>query len=59
MALQAAIIGCGRPWKADGATGFGMSHQHAFALKKAGVEVALLAVILKRNQHWQRICKML
>jgi predicted dehydrogenase len=27
--FRVGIIGCGRPWKADGATGFGMSHQHA------------------------------
>lgn len=27
--FRVGIIGCGRPWKSDGATGFGMSHSHA------------------------------
>lgn len=27
--LRVGIIGCGRPWKTAGATGFGMSHWHA------------------------------
>lgn len=49
MALQAAIIGCGRPWKTDGSTGFGMSHQHVVALKKAGVEIAAAADINEEN----------
>lgn len=26
---RVGIIGCGRPWKSEGATGFGMSHAHA------------------------------
>ena len=26
---RVGIIGCGKPWKAEGATGFGMSHAHA------------------------------
>lgn len=26
---QVGIIGCGKPWRAEGATGFGMSHAHA------------------------------
>ncbi len=49
MTLRAAIIGCGRPWKSDGATGFGMSHAHAFALKKAGVELVAAADISEEN----------
>jgi UDP-N-acetylglucosamine 3-dehydrogenase len=27
--LRVGIIGCGRPWKSEGASGFGMSHFHA------------------------------
>jgi UDP-N-acetylglucosamine 3-dehydrogenase len=27
--FQVGIIGCGKPWKSEGATGFGMSHAHA------------------------------
>ena len=26
---QVGIIGCGKPWRSEGATGFGMSHAHA------------------------------
>ena len=26
---KVGIIGCGRPWKSAGATGFGMAHMHA------------------------------
>ena len=29
MTYQVGIIGCGRPWKSEGATGFGMSNAHA------------------------------
>ncbi len=49
MALQAAVIGCGRPWKADGSTGFGMSHKHVLALQKLGVEVVAAADISEEN----------
>ncbi len=49
MALRAAIIGCGRPFKSDGSTGFGMSHAHAVALKKAGVELVAAADISEEN----------
>ena len=27
--LRVGIIGCGRPWKSEGASGFGMAHAHA------------------------------
>ena len=29
MSYQVGIIGCGKPWRSEGATGFGMSHAHA------------------------------
>lgn len=40
------IIGTGRPWKAEGATGFGMSHDHIRGYQKTGrVELAAIADI--------------
>ena len=36
MTLRVGIIGCGRPWRSEGATGFGMSHQHAFGYRETG-----------------------
>jgi len=32
--LKVAVIGCGRPWQTEGATGFGMAHQHVIGLLK-------------------------
>lgn len=29
VTLRVGIIGCGRPWRREGATGFGMGHAHA------------------------------
>jgi predicted dehydrogenase len=31
-----AVIGAGRPWKTEGATGFGMSHRHWIGFKSTG-----------------------
>lgn len=40
------IIGCGRPWKTPGATGFGMSHRHMWGYKLCpDVELVALADI--------------
>ena len=33
MSYKVGFIGCGRPWRSDGATGFGMSHAHAQGYK--------------------------
>ncbi len=33
---KVALIGCGRPWKADGATGFGMAHRHMVGYANSG-----------------------
>ncbi len=33
---RVAIIGCGRPWKTEGSTGFGMSRAHARGLLASG-----------------------
>jgi len=27
--FRVGIIGCGRPWRSEGASGFGMGHAHA------------------------------
>jgi UDP-N-acetylglucosamine 3-dehydrogenase len=33
--FRVGIIGCGKPWKTDGSTGFGMSHQHVIGYKQS------------------------
>ncbi len=33
---KVAVIGCGRPWKAEGATGFGMAHRHWAGFRAQG-----------------------
>lgn len=40
---KVALIGCGRPWRAEGATGFGMAHRH-MAGYAATVRCELVAV---------------
>ncbi len=43
---RVGIIGTGRPWKSDGATGFGMSHWHAEGYKASpDAEIVALADI--------------
>lgn len=49
MSLKYAIIGCGKPWKSEGSTGFGMSHQHALGFKAAGCSLVALADIREEN----------
>src|SRR5262245_53960723 len=34
--LTVAVIGAGRPWRTEGATGFGMPHRHWIAFKTTG-----------------------
>ena len=41
---KVALIGCGRPWKADGATGFGMAHRHMAGYANTG-RCTLVAVV--------------
>ena len=41
--FKVGFIGCGRPWKSDGATGFGMSHAHAQGYK-ASPDCAITAL---------------
>ncbi|MCC9074563.1 Gfo/Idh/MocA family oxidoreductase [Litorilinea aerophila] len=51
MALfRVGIIGCGRPWRSEGATGFGMSHAHALGYKASpDAEIVALADINLEN----------
>ncbi len=47
---RVGIIGCGKPWRSDGATGFGMSHQHAFGYAASGkAQIVALADISAEN----------
>ena len=47
---QVGIIGCGKPWKSDGATGFGMSHAHAKGYNTSpDARIVALADIVEEN----------
>ncbi len=52
---RVGIIGCGRPWRAEGATGFGMSHQHAegYAASADTTLVALADISLENARAFQ------
>jgi len=50
MTYQVGIIGCGRPWRTDGATGFGMSNAHAAGyIASPDAEIVALADINMAN----------
>ncbi len=55
MSYQVGIIGCGKPWRSDGATGFGMSHAHAEGYKASPdcKIVALADIVLENAQAFQ------
>jgi predicted dehydrogenase len=47
---RVGIIGCGKPWRAEGATGFGMSHAHAEGYKASpDCRIVALADISEEN----------
>lgn len=47
---QVGIIGCGKPWKTEGATGFGMSNRHADGYNShPDTEIIALADIVEEN----------
>ncbi|HWQ15080.1 MAG TPA: Gfo/Idh/MocA family oxidoreductase [Roseiflexaceae bacterium] len=47
---RVGIIGCGKPWRSEGATGFGMSHQHAEGYKASpDARIVALADISEEN----------
>jgi len=52
---RVGIIGCGRPWKSEGASGFGMSHFHAkgYAQSPHAEIVALADVVLEHAAAFQ------
>ena len=48
--FRVGIIGAGRPWQTDGATGFGMSHQHAEGYKRSGkCQIVAVADLVEEN----------
>ena len=48
--FRVGIIGCGRPWKSDGATGFGMSNAHADGYDRSSdAEIVALADVNREN----------
>jgi UDP-N-acetylglucosamine 3-dehydrogenase len=47
---RVAVIGCGKPWKAEGSTGFGMSHAHVHGYLETGVcDLVAVADIVCEN----------
>ena len=54
-AYRVGIIGCGRPWKSEGASGFGMGHAHArgYAAAPAATLVALADVSEENARAFQ------
>ncbi len=55
--FRVGIIGCGRPWKTQGATGFGMSHQHALGYEASPDTkiVALADINLENAKAFQAV----
>ena len=55
--FRVGIIGCGRPWKSEGATGFGMSHCHAkgYADSPHAKIVALSDLVIEHAEAFQAI----
>jgi predicted dehydrogenase len=50
--LRIGIIGCGRPWRTEGATGFGMGHAHAKGYKELpDCEIVACADIVRDNAY--------
>ena len=48
--FRVGIIGCGRPWKSQGASGFGMSHFHAHGYTaSADATIVVLADTSRRH----------
>jgi predicted dehydrogenase len=48
--FRVGIIGCGRPWRSEGATGFGMSHFHAQGYEASpDAKIVALADISEEN----------
>jgi len=53
--FRVGIIGCGKPWKSDGSTGFGMSRHHGNGYLTAGCRIVALADLSHENaEAYQR-----
>ncbi len=49
---RVGFIGCGRPWKSEGASGFGMSNAHADGYNASpDAKIVALADIVEENAH--------
>jgi predicted dehydrogenase len=55
VTYRVGIIGCGRPWKSEGASGFGMGHTHArgYAASPDAQIVALADINLENARAFQ------
>jgi predicted dehydrogenase len=55
--FRVGIIGCGRPWKSEGATGFGMSnyHAHGYTASPDAAIVALADLNLDNARAFQAV----
>jgi UDP-N-acetylglucosamine 3-dehydrogenase len=53
--FRVGIIGCGRPWRSEGASGFGMSHYHALGYTQSpdAAIVALADISLENARAFQ------
>jgi predicted dehydrogenase len=48
--LRVAVIGCGRPWKSEKATGFGMAHRHMAGYAASGrCQLVAVAELVREN----------
>lgn len=54
--FKVGIIGCGRPWKAEGATGFGMGHRHA-AGYEASPDAEIVAAADIKRENLEAFCE--
>ncbi|MEJ7837889.1 MAG: Gfo/Idh/MocA family oxidoreductase [Thermomicrobiales bacterium] len=54
--FRVGIIGCGKPWKSDGASGFGMSHFHArgYTDSPHSEIVALADLVMENAEAFQQ-----
>ena len=54
--FRVGIIGCGRPWKSEGATGFGQGHVHAEGYK-ASPDCELVAAADIKQENLDAFCE--
>jgi UDP-N-acetylglucosamine 3-dehydrogenase len=56
MHFRVGIIGCGRPWRTEGATGFGQAHLHA-AGYKASPDCTIVAAADIKQENLDAFCE--